>query len=83
MANAHFYREGFAPAVARLRAYVDRVEGGILDEPATARALASFVSRGVACGVITVQELADAAGLDLAALAALAHPPHTTTEGHA
>ena len=83
VANAHFYREGFAPAVARLRAYVDRVEGGILDEPATARALASFVSRGVACGVITVQELADAAGLDLAALAALAHPPHTTTEGHA
>ena len=83
VANALFYREGFAPAAARLRAYVDRVEGGILDEPATARALATFVARGVACGAVTEQELTDAAGLDLAALAALAHPPHTTTEGHA
>ncbi|KJL43147.1 HpcH/HpaI aldolase/citrate lyase family protein [Microbacterium trichothecenolyticum] len=82
VANALFYREGFAPAAARLRAYVDRVEGGILDEPATARALATFVARGVACGAVTEQELTDAAGLDLAALAALAHPPHTTTEGH-
>ena len=31
-----FYREGVDAAAARLRAYLDRREGGILDEPATA-----------------------------------------------
>lgn len=80
VANVRFYREGFAPAAARLRAYVDRVPGGVLDEPATARALAAFLARGVACGAVTERDLTEAAGLDLAALAALAHPTHATEE---
>ncbi|MBW9120871.1 aldolase [Microbacterium trichothecenolyticum] len=84
VANVRFYREGFAPAAARLRDYLGGTEGGaVLDEPATARALAAFLARGVACGAITESELADAAGLDRAAVAALAHPTHAITEEHA
>jgi len=80
VANALFYREGLAQAVTRLRDYVHRTESGVRDEPATARALAGFVARGIAFGAITEREAADAAGIDLAALTALAHPKPATTE---
>ncbi|HKP06303.1 MAG TPA: aldolase/citrate lyase family protein [Microbacterium sp.] len=79
VANALYYREGFRPAAARLRAYLGGIEGGVLDEPATARALAAFISRGIACGAVTEAELTDAAGLDLARLAELARGTHVTT----
>ena len=48
-----FYREGFPAAAERLRTYVGRQESGILDEPATARALADFVLRGLDCGAVS------------------------------
>ena len=53
-----------APAIAaaRLRAYLDRRESGVLDEPATARALAGFLQRGLDCGAL------DPAHPDLSAL---------------
>ena len=42
-----------APAGARAcAALLYRAEGGFMDEPATARALAGFVSRAVACGAV-------------------------------
>lgn len=47
-----FYRDGAPAAQARLQAYRDRVAGGILDEPATARALTDFLRRGIACGAL-------------------------------
>jgi citrate lyase beta subunit len=68
-----FYRDGFAEAAARLRRYGNRAEGGILDEPATARALADFLVRGLDCGALTDDET-DATGMDRAALTALARP---------
>ncbi len=37
-------------ACARIRDYIEHTESGFLDEPATARALAGFVGRAVACG---------------------------------
>ena len=37
--------------------------GGVLDEPATARALASFLRRGLACGAVTGADLARSDGL--------------------
>ncbi|WP_342002159.1 aldolase/citrate lyase family protein [Microbacterium sp. LWH7-1.2] len=84
VANARFYREGFADAAMRLRAYVGRADGGaVLDEPATVRALSAFVVRGVACGALTEAELTDAAGLNLAALATLAHPASVRSEENA
>ena len=80
VANTLFYREGLAPAAARLRAHAERVESGVRDEPATVRALAAYVLRGVACGAVAEREAVDAAGTDLVVLGALAHPKPTTTE---
>lgn len=47
-----FYRDGAPAAAARLRAYRERESTGIMDEPATARALEGFLRRGVACGAV-------------------------------
>jgi citrate lyase beta subunit len=68
-----FYRDGFASAVERLHRYTTRAEGGILDEPATARALADFLVRGLDCGALRDHET-EATGMDRAALTALARP---------
>ncbi|WP_374457253.1 aldolase [Nocardioides sp.] len=68
-----FYREGWAAAAGRLRTYVERRESGVLDEPATARALADFLLRGLDCGALTAAEVNEATGLDTRALEALAH----------
>jgi citrate lyase beta subunit len=66
-----FFRAGLPAAAARLRAYTTHADGGVLEEPATARALAGFLGRGLDCGAVSAAELADLAGLDAAALAAL------------
>lgn len=67
-----FYRDGFPEAADRLRAYVGHEESGFMDEPATARALADFVVRGLDCGALGADEVAQRAGLDVVELAALA-----------
>jgi hypothetical protein len=54
-----FYREGLDRALDRLEAYVGQVEGTIADEPATARALARYVLRGVDCGAVDDTETRD------------------------
>ncbi len=79
LANFAFYRDGFPRAAQRLADYVSNTGSGILDEPATARALARFLYRGHACGAVEESELRDAARLDAAQLAALARP-HSDTE---
>ncbi|RZU49065.1 citrate lyase beta subunit [Krasilnikovia cinnamomea] len=48
-----FFADGRDTAVERLRRYLDRQDSGIADEPATARALAGFLLRGVDCGALT------------------------------
>ena len=77
-----FYREGLPAATARLRNYVERTEGGVMDEPATARALAAFVLRGVQCGAVATEEVQLLAGVELSQLTALAHPrlAHSTSK---
>ncbi len=67
-----FYRGGFASASTRLRHYVERSSSGVLDEPATARALADFVLRGLDCGALDPTEVTAACGLDRPALSTLA-----------
>ena len=62
-----FFREGRVAAAHRLRAYLERRSTGVLDEPATARALAGFLLRGLDCGALDDDE----AGFDRAELAAL------------
>jgi citrate lyase beta subunit len=47
-----FFTDGRDAAVARLRRYLDRRSGGIADEPATARALAGYLLRGLDCGAL-------------------------------
>ncbi|HEY7104097.1 MAG TPA: aldolase/citrate lyase family protein [Mycobacteriales bacterium] len=72
-----FYREGLPAAADRLRRYLSGTggpsrTGGVLDEPATAQALASFLVRGLRCGALDDAELAAATGLPAAGLDALA-----------
>ncbi|MFF2028890.1 DUF6986 family protein [Arthrobacter sp. NPDC058192] len=69
-----FYRQGLPAAASRLRSYVEQTGGGVLDEPATARALAAFVLRGVQCGAVGADEVPALAGVGLPQLTALAHP---------
>ena len=68
-----FYRDGFPAAAARLRAYVGRQDSTFLDEPATARALADFVLRGLDCGAVSPHEVEEVGLLDHHLLSALAH----------
>ena len=78
IANFAFYREGFARAAGRLSAYVHRDATGILDEPATARALARYLYRGYVCGAVDSAELEAAVGLDAAQIELLARPKSDT-----
>ncbi|MFZ2176629.1 MAG: aldolase/citrate lyase family protein [Rhodococcus sp. (in: high G+C Gram-positive bacteria)] len=50
LATFDFYRGALPAAASRLQAYLDRQGGGVMDEPATAQALATVVLRGLACG---------------------------------
>ena len=47
-----FYRAGLPGALDRLADYTGNTMGGIADEPATARALAAYVLRGLDCGAV-------------------------------
>ncbi|GGN83726.1 aldolase [Actinoplanes lobatus] len=64
-ATYEFFRDGRDAAVTRLRRYLDRQDSGIADEPATARALAGYLLRGLDCGAL------DDAGFPRAELTAL------------
>ena len=59
-----FFRGGLPQATQRLEAYAEqRQGGGIADEPATARALADYVLRGLDCGAVDAGEAGDVAEL--------------------
>jgi citrate lyase beta subunit len=77
-----FYRQGLPAAAARLRNYIEHTEGGVMDEPATARALAAFVLRGVQCGAVGAEDVQALAGVGIPQLTGLAHPrlAHTTSK---
>jgi citrate lyase beta subunit len=68
LATYAFFREGLPAAAARLRAYAERTAGGVLDEPATAQALAGFVARGLDCGALDATEVQELTGLDRAVI---------------
>ena len=72
MATYSFFRAGLAAAAARIAAYLGRVEGGVMDEPATAQALAGAVLRGIDCGAVAPEEAAELTGVDRARLEGLA-----------
>jgi citrate lyase beta subunit len=66
-----FFTDGLATAAGRLRGYLERAGGPVIEEPATARALAGFLARGLDCGAVTEPELGELTGLDRAGLDAL------------
>jgi citrate lyase beta subunit len=66
-----FFREGFPAAAGRLRDYVEKTESGVLDEPATAQALAAYLTRGLDCGALDETEVKTLSTLDRPALDAL------------
>ena len=58
-ATFQFFRAGAPEAVDRLAAYVaSRTDTAVADEPATARALADYLLRGLDCGALTEDEVA-------------------------
>lgn len=80
LATYSFYREGQDAATTRLKNYLQKADSAILDEPATARALARFLSRGLDCGALDAQEIHEKAGIAAAELHLLAHPQRKTHE---
>jgi citrate lyase beta subunit len=52
-----FFRDGLPAAAGRLHDYATKVDSGVLDEPATAQALATFLCRGLDCGALDEHEL--------------------------
>jgi hypothetical protein len=72
LATYAFYREGLPAAADRLGAYLTKQSGGVVDEPATAQALAAFLMRGVHCGAIDDAEVLERAGVRRPVLDAMA-----------
>ena len=68
LATFAFFRGTFPAAAARVRGYLDGAAGGVMDEPATARALAAALLRGVECGAIDEPEATHATGTSVAQL---------------
>jgi citrate lyase beta subunit len=69
-----FYRDGLPRAAMRLRHYVGRTASGVLDEPATGRALSDYLLRAVHCGAVDPPELEQRTGLSVEAITGLARP---------
>jgi citrate lyase beta subunit len=57
VATYAFFRAALPSAAGRLAAYLDRSRTGVLDEPATARALATVLLRGLDCGAVDDEEV--------------------------
>jgi citrate lyase beta subunit len=62
-ANYAFYLGNAAADAKRLRAYVDKADAGVLDEPATAQALAMSMKRALDCGALTTSDVERLCGL--------------------
>ncbi|SHN28460.1 DUF6986 family protein [Cryptosporangium aurantiacum] len=74
LATYVFFRDALPTAVTRLTTYLARSShgGGVVDEPATARALAAVILRGLDCGALTEDEVP----LDVPQLRRLSRPRH-------
>jgi citrate lyase beta subunit len=60
-----FYREALPRALSRLADYTGHASSGIADEPATARALANYLLRGVQSGAVDEAEVLAGVGLGI------------------
>ena len=66
-----FFRGALPAALGRLAAYLDRGDSGVLDEPATARALAGVGLRALDFGAVDAEEILAEGGPDLGLLTKL------------
>jgi citrate lyase beta subunit len=66
-----FYADGLDAAARRLADYRNRVSSGTVDEPATARALAGFLHRGLSCGALDETGVHERCGLTAAEIETL------------
>jgi len=66
-----FFVGGLPRACERLRAYTASAKSGTLEEPATARALAGFLLRGLDCGAFGEADISERCDLDRADLRTL------------
>ncbi|MRH92659.1 aldolase [Nocardia sp. SYP-A9097] len=57
LATFAFYRTALEVAAPRIGRYLDRQGGAVVDEPATAQALATVVLRGLDCGAVGPDEV--------------------------
>lgn len=78
LATYEFFRTGLPSALDRLGRYAQQASGEVMDEPATVRALASYLRRGLACGAVDADEVLAATGLDEATVVELARPRSDT-----
>jgi citrate lyase beta subunit len=72
LATYAFFRRDLPATAARIQAYLRRAETDVMDEPATAQALATALLRGVDCGAVTPEEIVEATGADRRQLEVLA-----------
>jgi citrate lyase beta subunit len=72
LATYAFFRDALPAALDRLGTYVSGRGGSVLDEPATARALAAVLVRALDCGAADDAEVLDPLGLDRPGLDRLA-----------
>ena len=78
LATAAFFRAALAAAAPRLQAYLDRRGGVVIDEPATAEALATVVLRGLGVDAFTLDDvLTLAPGADITVLRNLKGRTHS------
>jgi citrate lyase beta subunit len=74
LATYAFFQDGFTDAATRLRDYTTHSNSNVLDEPATARALARFLHRGLASGAVRAGDVERATELSTSALFDIAYP---------
>src|SRR4051794_12776509 len=72
VATYAFFRAALPAAAAPPSAYLERADSGVLDEPATARALAGVVLRGVDCGALDEAQVTTSTGVPLVEVVKLA-----------
>jgi hypothetical protein len=78
LATINFFGTALQAAAPRLQAYLDRRGGSIVDEPATAEALATVVLRGLDVGAFNIADVtALAPSADLAVLRNLKERKHS------
>jgi len=72
MATYMFFRRDFDSMTARLGAYLGSGDDAVLDEPATAQAMAGFLVRGVHCGALDPAVIEERTGVGLSVVQGLA-----------